>query len=141
MGQRPVSVTLRTRQVLDGEETHLEQQTEGELIATEGGWQLCYREPSDGGETCLTIEEGLACLERRGKAATQMCFRPGDLYPAQYQTPYGTLELWVDTQYLGSSLAEDGGRVMIRYQLYGQGQTLGRFTLQVYVRAADISGK
>ena len=141
MGEHPVHITIRTRQVLDGEELHLEQCTTGTLAATKAGWALCYQDPSEGGNTCLDVKEGRALLERRGgDAAVRMCFQPGTACPAQYQTPAGVLELSVETQYLGYSLAESGGRVLLRYRLSSQGQSMGQFALQLRVRPAEKIG-
>ena len=137
MEKLPVTITLRSRQVLDGEESRLEQQIAGTLLETEGGWQLRYRENTGaGGESCLTVEEGSALLERGGTMAARMRFQPGSVHPARYQTPYGALALMVETTYLGHTLSREGGRVLIRYQLSAQGQELGAYTLQLHVRAA-----
>ena len=133
-----VSITLRSRQSQDGEETHLEQRRAGTLSATRNGWQLQYREPSgEGEETCLTLEQGRALLERGGPMETRMRFQPGAVHPARYQTLYGALELSVETDYLGWELSHSGGRVMIRYRLSAQEQLLGAYTLQLRVRTVQ----
>ena len=134
----PVTIVLRSRQMLDGEESRLEPRMPGTLSATERGWQLRYREPSgEGGETCLTVAEGEAALERSGPMGMQMHFQTGAVHPARCQTPYGMLELSAATEYLGDSLSAAGGRILIRYQLSAQGQPLGRFALQLHVQAAE----
>ena len=68
-----------------------------------------------------------------------MRFQPGTVHPARYQTPYGALELSVETDYLGWELSHSGGRVMIRYRLSAQGQSMGQFTLQLHVRPAQAA--
>lgn len=138
-GERPVTVRIRSRQVLDGEESRLEQQATGTLSGTAGGWVLRYREPApERGENRLTLEGGEAVLERRGGLETRMRFQPGAAHPARYQTPYGALDLLVSTEYLGHSLSHSGGQVLIRYRLSAGGQPVGAYTLQLQVRGADI---
>ena len=66
-----------------------------------------------------------------------MCFQPGAVHPARYQTLYGALELSVETDYLGWELSHSGGRVMIRYRLSAQEQLLGAYTLQLRIRTAQ----
>ena len=134
----PVTIILRSRQMLDGEASHLEQRLSGTLSPREDGWQLCYREPSgEGGETRLTLAAEEAALERSGPMEMRMRFQSGAVHPARCRTPYGGLELSVETEYLRHALTPEGGRVLIRYRLSAQGQSLGHFALQLHVQAAE----
>ena len=130
----PVTLTIRSRQALDGEAVRLEQQAAGTLTPRGDGWQLRYQEPSGQGETCLTLAAEGAVLERRGDFALRLRFQAGTVCPGRMGTPCGELELAVETAYLGYALSESGGRVMVRYHLTAGGQDMGRFSLQLLVR-------
>ena len=137
MKEVPVTVAIRSRQTLGGETERVEQQAAGTLAATEDGWLLRYGGPEEGaGETRLRLRTGEALLERGGTLATRMHFQPEAVCPARCQTPYGALELSVKTEYLGYALTQGGGHVLLRYHLSAQGQPLGRFVLQLWVRPA-----
>ena len=137
MESLPVIITLRSHQALDGETSRLEEQAEGTLAAAAEGWQLRYRE--SGGETHLALREGEALLERGGAMALCLRFRPGRISSGRCKTPCGDLELSVETEYLRHALTPEGGRVMLRYRLSAQWQSMGHFALQLHVRPAQTA--
>ena len=141
MEEWAVTIQLRSRQTLDGETEELEQRAVGTLSTDGRVWCLRYREPGEeGGETSLTLRAGEAVLERAGSLATRLRFRTGAVCPGRLEMPAGALELLVETEYLGHALSEGGGRVMLRYRLSAQGQSMGRFTLQLRIRPAESAG-
>lgn len=65
----------------------------------------------------VTIANGAATMSRNGDYATDMVFRMGCRYEGQYHTPYGDMELAVYCTRLRYDLAEDGGELLLSYQL------------------------
>lgn len=65
----------------------------------------------------VTIANGAATMSRNGDYATDMVFRMGCRYEGQYHTPYGDMELAVYCTRLRYDIAEDGGELLLSYQL------------------------
>ena len=138
MDATPVTVAIRSRQTLHGETFRLDQQAAGTLTATAEGWCLRYGPPpGEDGETQLHLQAGEIQLARSGAHPARMRFQPGAAHPARYETAWGTLDLSVETEYLGHALTERGGQILLRYRLFAQGQDMGRFVLQLQIRSAQ----
>ena len=76
-----------------------------------------------------------AVLRRQGAVRARMVFAVGRRCPADYETPWGTLPLETETEYLGRSLSgSGGGRVLLRYVLRSGGAILGHYSLKLNIR-------
>ena len=141
MKEIPVTITVRSQQVLDGETSLVEQETSGTLSAAENGWVLWYAEPAEPGDApvdnTLLLEENRATLTRSGAIRSRMPFVPGETHQISYQTLYGTLDFSVTTDYLGHTVTANGGKVMIRYEMSALGKTMGTYTLKLHIRKKD----
>lgn len=85
-----------------------------ELIAT-------YKETKisgmDGTDTTLRIGNDYVILEREGSTSTKMHFEKEKPSVCLYNTPYGMLELAIETKKLDIDVTEDGGKVSINYDM------------------------
>lgn len=98
----------------------------GKYIKLEDGYKAIYEETEisgmDGTTTILTIREKEVVLEREGTTSTKMHFNKSEPSVAMYQTPYGMLEISIDTKNLEVDMNEDGGKLQIDYSLAVAGQ-------------------
>lgn len=98
----------------------------GKYVKFDDGFKAVYEETEisgmDGTTTTLTIKDGEVVLEREGTTNTKMHFSKNEPSVAMYQTPYGMLEISIDTKELEIEMDEDGGELKIDYSLVIAGQ-------------------
>lgn len=131
-----VALTLDTLQWVDGETVKLRSTCEGELTLAEDCQCLTYTQEELGGSTLTLTPQG-AVLRRRGPSPCAMTFFPGRRTKAAYRTPYGDLDLAVETVQAESSLTAEGGWVKLTYRLFQGDKPAGENTLTI--TAAPIS--
>lgn len=100
--------------------------TPGKFVISEDGFKAIYEESEisgmDGTTTTLNIKEDLMILERVGSTTTNMEFKEGEVAVSLYNTPYGILDLNVDTKKLNINIDENGGEIYSKYILGLEGQ-------------------
>lgn len=98
----------------------------GKYIKINDGYRATYEETEISGmagtTTTLTIRDKEVVLEREGTTTTKMCFNREEPSVSMYQTPYGILELSINTKSLEVEMDEDGGELKIDYSLAIAGQ-------------------
>ena len=98
----------------------------GKYIKINDGYKAIYEETEISGmagtTTTLTIRDKEVVLEREGTTTTKMCFNREEPSVSMYQTPYGILELSINTKSLEVEMDEDGGELKIDYSLAIAGQ-------------------
>ena len=76
----------------------------------------------EGTTTKLRINRDSMMLIREGTTNTTMEFSEGYMTPCLYNTPYGTLDLNIDTKKLDITIDETGGEIYSKYILGFAGQ-------------------
>ena len=76
----------------------------------------------EGTTTTLNIHNDMMVLERVGSTTTNMEFKEGAMAVSLYNTPYGVLDLNVDTEKLNININENGGEIYSKYTLGLDGQ-------------------
>ncbi|MGL4774445.1 MAG: DUF1934 domain-containing protein [Clostridium sp.] len=71
----------------------------------------------EGTHTIITINEDTVLLERVGNVITKMKFDVKEDDISLYNTPYGILELDIDTKELDINVNDNGGEVFIKYEM------------------------
>ncbi len=98
----------------------------GKYIKINDGYKAIYEETEISGmagtTTTLTIRDKEVVLEREGTTTTKMSFNREEPSVSMYQTPYGILELSINTKSLEVEMDEDGGELKIDYSLAIAGQ-------------------
>ncbi|MBE6049275.1 MAG: DUF1934 domain-containing protein [Clostridium sp.] len=98
----------------------------GKYIKLNDGYKAIYEETEISGmagtTTTLTIKDKEVVLEREGTTTTKMCFNKEEPSVSMYQTPYGILELSINTKALEVEMNENGGELKIDYSLAISGQ-------------------
>lgn len=100
--------------------------TPGTFIINDEGFKAIYEESEisgmDGTTTTLNIKDKSMILERVGSINTNMEFKEGLTAVSLYNTPYGILDLNVDTKKLKINIDENGGEIHSKYVLGLEGQ-------------------
>ena len=100
--------------------------TPGRFIIEENGFKAIYEESEisgmEGTTTTLNIQDNIMVLERVGSTNTNMEFKEGAMAVSLYNTPYGVLNLNVDTEKLNINVNENGGEIYSKYILGLEGQ-------------------
>ncbi|WP_196001677.1 DUF1934 domain-containing protein [Clostridium sp. 1001271B_151109_B4] len=100
--------------------------TPGTFIIHDEGFKAIYEESEisgmDGTTTTLNIKDNSMTLERVGSINTNMEFKEGLTAISLYNTPYGILDLNIDTEKLKINIDENGGEIHSKYVLGLEGQ-------------------
>lgn len=100
--------------------------TPGTFIIHDEGFKAIYEESEisgmEGTTTTLNIQDNIMVLERVGSTTTNMEFKEGTMAVSLYNTPYGVLNLNVDTEKLNINVNENGGEIYSKYILGLEGQ-------------------
>ena len=118
-------ISVKSTSNLDPNEV-IEVVTPGKFIINESGFKAIYEESEisgmDGTTTTLNIQDNIMVLERVGSTTTNMEFKEGSMAVSLYNTPYGVLDLNVDTEKLNINVNENGGEIYSKYILGLEGQ-------------------
>lgn len=68
-----------------------------------------------GTRTAFSVEPDSVMITRSGTVNMHMLFEAGRKNYFNYETPYGTMTMGVDTQSIKNELHERGGRLEVRY--------------------------
>lgn len=100
--------------------------TQGEFYEKCGFFYAVYEESAlsgmEGTTTTLKIKKDEISLIRMGTTNTKMEFKDKKKDVSMYNTPYGTLELYLETKDINIDVNENGGKVYIDYDMSLEGQ-------------------
>lgn len=100
--------------------------TPGKIIINGDEIKAIYEESKisgmEGTTTYITVSGNSFIMERVGTTSTKMEFVQGEGNYALYNTPYGMLDLHIDTKVLNLNVNENGGEIYCKYILSAQGQ-------------------
>lgn len=128
------------------EEDSLEFVTDGYYFYDGSVGCLSYQESEvtgmEGTRTSVMVGPDQVVVDRDGNINSRMVFREGLKNSFQYQTPYGTAVLGVDTRRIKQSFGEDGGKMEIDYvvDLEHAIVTRNKFQLTVKQMGEQIHG-
>ena len=93
----------------------------GQLELDEDSAVIRYQETLDESlptqSVTVTIQDDTVTMDRGGDYATNMVFRIGCRYEGQYHTPMGDMDLAVFCNRLDYDIGEEGGDLLLSYQL------------------------
>lgn len=124
--------------VLDEEEDLVGVVTPGEFYEIEDGFKVEYDETKlsgmEGTKTTIIIKKDSFDLIREGTTETKMEFRINKKTVSLYKTPYGVMDIKIDTKKLSINISEDGGTINAMYILEIGGQPTLKTTLTIDIR-------
>ncbi|MDR3595912.1 DUF1934 domain-containing protein [Clostridium sp.] len=115
--------------VLNEEKDLIEVVTPGEFYEIEGGFKVQYDETElsgmKGTKTTIIIRKDSFDLIREGTTETKMEFVNNKSTASMYKTPYGILDIEINTRKLNINVDENGGTINTMYILdIGEQQAL-----------------
>ncbi len=132
-----ISITSSAHREDAAEDESISLITSGTMALTEDGAVIRYEETLD--ETMppqpvtVTLNGDAATMSRSGDYATDMVFRMGSRYEGLYHTPYGDMELALYCTRLSYELDEEGGEIVLSYQLDLNGQFAAMHDMELHL--------
>lgn len=124
--------------VLNDEKDLIEVVTPGEFYDIEGGFKVEYNETElsgmQGTKTTIIIREDSFDLIREGTTETKMEFVVNKTTTSMYKTPYGIMDIEIDTRKLSIDVNEDGGIINTIYILEIGGQPALKTSLNIEIK-------
>ncbi|MFW2489839.1 DUF1934 domain-containing protein [Clostridium chromiireducens] len=124
--------------VLNDEEDLIGVVTPGEFYETEDGFRVEYEETKlsgmEGTKTIIIIREDSFDLIREGTTETKMEFKDRQKTVSLYKTPYGVMEIKIDTKKLEINVDEEGGIINTMYALEIGGQPALKTNLSIEIK-------
>lgn len=107
--------------VLNDEEDLIGVVTPGEFYKVEDGFRAEYNETKlsgmEGTKTTIVIRKDSFDLIREGTTETKMEFKNNEKTVSLYKTPYGILDISINTKKLDIDVNEEGGTISTMYTL------------------------
>lgn len=113
--------------------------TPGDFYKKEDEYFAVYEETEisgmEGTTTTLKISKEKLSLLREGTTNAEMHFDKNKQCTTLYNTPYGVLEIKIDTDDLNIDVDDKGGEVFIRYNMIIAGQTSQNTELKIKIKS------
>lgn len=133
-------ISVSSKQSIDEEEV-IEVVTPGSFYKKENYYYAVYEETElsgmSGTTTTLKIGKDKFSLIRMGSTNAKMDFDKKTKNVSMYNTPYGTLELKIETKDLDIDINDAGGNVLVNYNMSLSGQTPYNTMLKINIKARE----
>ena len=90
----------------------------------------------EGTTTVFQVEPEKVTLLRLGSVQSEMVFEEGRRHMSMYNTPYGAIEIGINTSHLMADLHDRGGDIEIDYAIEVDHALAGRNIFQINVKEA-----
>lgn len=87
--------------------------------------------------TTFVINQGNVSLERTGVLHSFMEFKEGSTSESIYQTEYGSMYLEVRAKKVRESIGDNGGEILLDYELYAEHAYLAKYHFVISVEIAE----
>lgn len=125
--------------VLNDEKDMISVVTPGDFYKVEDGFNVEYEETTisgmEGTKTTIRIRNNSFDLIREGTTETKMEFENNKRTVALYKTPYGVMDVKIDTKKLNININEAGGTINTMYILEIGGQPALKTNLTIDIKA------
>jgi len=131
-------ITIVSKQK-DLEDDAIEVVTPGEFYIEDNYYYAVYDETElsgmEGTKTKIRISENDFLLTRTGTTTGDMRFIKGNKDKTIYSTPYGVIEISINTKDLIVNMNDNGGEVIINYDMIIAGQSPQKTELKINIKA------
>ena len=139
--EKDVVISIKgMQQYVDSDPDTIELVTAGRLHREGESYTLSYQESEltglDGTLTTIQVEGEQVTLMRVGEFNAQMVFQEGRRHMSMYNTPYGAIEIGINTSHLMTDLHDRGGDIEIDYAIEVDHALAGRNIFQINVKEA-----
>lgn len=112
--------------------------TPGDFYIKDGAYYARYEETEisgmEGTVTTLKIKNDELILLRKGTTSARMQFIKDLKSVSMYDTPYGTLQIETNTLYIKADVDENGGDVIVKYDMDISGQKVPTTKLEINIK-------
>ncbi len=131
-------ISIASRQKTKDEDA-IEVQTPGSFFKERNLYYAQYDETEisgmEGTTTTIEINPEKLLLIREGTTTAKMEFQKNNKYTTLYNTPYGSLELVILTKELKINISDDGGDILVNYDMSISGQMPQKTELKINIKA------
>lgn len=124
--------------IFNEEEDTISVVTPGNFFETEYGYKVQYDETKisgmEGTKTTILIRKDSFDLIREGTTETKMEFENNKVSTSLYKTPYGVMDIRIDTRNLKINVDEKGGKINSVYILEIGGQPPMKTNLSIDIK-------
>ncbi|PJI09130.1 MULTISPECIES: DUF1934 domain-containing protein [Clostridium] len=135
MGKRAI-ISISSEEI--GEDKPISVVTPGNFYERNNCYYAVYKETEisgmEGTTTTLKIKSDKLSIIRMGTTSTKMEFEKDKKHYSMYNTPYGTMELEINTKEMKIDVGEEGGTVKIKYDLKLINQLSQRTKVNIDIR-------
>lgn len=142
--RKKCTVRVRSEQINgDGEKQIMETKSEGQLSERNGVLYVLYTESMDESGTGISAKvKNLLKIENRpvrvelkksGAVSWKMIFEQGKKHRSEYETPYGALEIGVDTAEAKLEKGQEKTSLQLMYTLFIQGEKQAACRLEIEI--------
>ncbi|MDR0905843.1 MAG: DUF1934 domain-containing protein [Oscillospiraceae bacterium] len=129
---------LGSQKSADDDEEKFELITEGNFIHTDGATQISYQDSDvtgfKGAQTTFIVEPERITLTRDTWYGGNMVFDEREKQHFLYTTPYGSLTMGINTEFVRRDLTDCGGDVQIVYALDVDNVLVSRNSFKINVK-------
>ena len=119
-------IIISNKQTIDAETDIIEEIAYGSYDEKNGKQYIRYKTEADeqsGAIASIIILDGDSLtIKRRGHTNSSMVYRAGKKHVFPYETPYGIIDMEIETDTLISNVSENGGTIELLYTLTVQGE-------------------
>ena len=111
--------------------------TLGKMTCDNGIYCLSYEETDQDGDvtdTLIKIDPDTVTIQRKGSMSSCLTVREGERYTSQYEAAYGSFSVGITGKRVRSLLDENGGRVLLEYEVDTNGSFLSNNIIEINVR-------
>ncbi len=140
--EKDVVISIRGMQWYENRESDsIELVTRGVMLRDGVVCTLSYQESEltgmEGTLTTIQVEGEQVSMLRVGEYNTQMVFQTGRRHLSVYNTPYGAMEVGVNTRHLLAELKEDSGIIEVDYDIEVDHALAGRNAVQIEIAPVE----
>ena len=140
--EKDVVISIRGLQWYENRESDsIELVTRGVMLRDGVVCTLSYQESKltgmEGTLTTIQVEGEQVSMLRVGEYNTQMVFQTGRRHLSVYNTPYGAMEVGVNTRHLLAELKEDSGIIEVDYDIEVDHALAGRNAVQIEIAPVE----
>lgn len=140
MDKKRVLISVISKQN-GNEDDRIEVVTPGDFYKKDDSYYAVYKETQitgmDDTTTTFKISPEKFSLIRIGSTSTKMNFVSRGEDIVLYNTPYGTMELKIETKDLSINVGDAGGDITIKYNMSVAGQKPQNTSLKINIKAQD----
>ena len=118
---RAYRIIVSNKQTIDTETDIIEEIAYGSYDEKNGKQYIRYKTELDendtSGTSILILDGNSLTIKRRGHTNSSMVYRAGKKHAFPYETPYGIIDMEIDTERLISDIDENGGVIELVYTL------------------------